>query len=852
MIKNTKNTKNTQKTLLISFVLLIFLYICMMFVQSRFMSMKSKETIRQVGEIYMSEVNRQMQQKFEAVTDIWLHEGEAIIQRTPPEEAVYGEELKKELAMSTDGRSFVSLELYSDSGNHEVIFGTPVTSENPLGVQRLLKEQNKWISGGRDSDGNKRVLFALDASYPMIGGETSSMMVLSLPMEELERVLVLDDDRSLATSMIIRADGTFIAQNGDIAEENYFDNLKENIEKLDKKESEDYVQELQKAIEDGENYTEQIRMEGETKHLYCIPLNGTDWYLISVMPYGALENAINDLGAARQLSLIGMIGVMLVAMIIVFVLYYQMTQEQLRRLEIAIKEAENANKAKSEFLSNMSHDIRTPINGIVGMTTIALANVRDTAKVQDCLKKITLSSRHLIGLINDVLDMSKIESGRISLNMDVISLRETMESIVNIVQPQIKSKDQHFDIFIRDIQTEMVCCDDVRLNQVLLNLLSNAIKFTGKGGAIRVYLSQEESPRGSEYVRCHFRVKDTGIGMSEEFQRKIFESFSREDRARKIEGTGLGMTITRYIVELMEGTIELTSQQGEGSEFHITVDLERAEEKLGDMILPPWNVLVVDNNQDMCESAAVQLKEIGIQAEWATSGEQALEMAKERFNKPEAYHIVLLDWKMPGMNGLETARELRKVMGEDLPILIISAYDWSDIEEEARQVGVMGFISKPLFKSNLYLELSKFNGAREEVEIQSEKQEINFENKRILLAEDNELNMEIAKELLEDIGFEVDWAEDGKMCTEMFAESAEGYYDAVLMDIRMPVMDGYAACEIIRSMERSDAELPIIAMTADAFSEDIQKSTEFGMNEHIAKPIDIDKLYQILVRYIKE
>lgn len=843
--------EKTKRKLLVSFIVLIFMCICIMFVQSHFMSKKSRETIGEVGELYMSEVNRQMQQKFEAVTDIWLHEGQAIIQRTPPEEAVYGEELKGELSMSTYGRSFESLELYSDSGTHEVIYGNPVTSENSLGVQRLLKEENKWISGGRDSEGNKMVLFALEVAYPMAGGETSSMMVLSLPMEELERVLVLDDNRSLAYSMIIRADGTFIAQGKEITEGNYFDRLGEMAEKLDGKMPEDYVRELQKAIEGGENYSVQIRTEGETKHLYCIPLNGTDWYLLSVMPYGALENAINDLGNARQVSLIGMICVMLTAMIFVFVLYYRMTQRQMKRLEIAIKEAEEANKAKSEFLSNMSHDIRTPVNGIVGMTTIALANVRNVAKVQDCLKKIALSSRHLIGLINDVLDMSKIESGKISLNMDVISLRETMESIVNIVQPQIKDKNQHFDVFIRDIETEMVCCDDVRLNQVLLNLLSNAIKFTGKGGTIHVYLSQEESPRGPEYVRCHLKVKDTGIGMSQEFQQKIFESFAREDRARKIEGTGLGMSITRYIVKMMEGTIELKSRQGEGTEFHITLDLERVEEKYEDMTLPPWNLLVVDNNQDMCESAAIQLNEIGVQAEWATSGEQALKMIEERLNKPEAYDVILLDWQMPGMNGVETARELRKMVGENLPILIISAYDWSDIEQEARQAGVMGFISKPLFKSNLYLELSKFAGERVQEAEEPEKQEIYFENKRILLAEDNELNMEIAKELLEDIGFEVDWAEDGKICTEMFADSDEGYYDAVLMDIRMPVMDGYAACEMIRSMDRSDAGLPIIAMTADAFSEDMKKSTEVGMNEHVAKPIDIDKLHQVLVRYIK-
>lgn len=843
-----KKTKE-QKKVIVSFIGMFFLCLCMVVIQSRFMSNRSQEVIGELGELYMEEMNRQIQQNFEGITKLWMREGQSIISKIPPEEFVYGEQWKSEMAKTVEVMSFSSMELYDASGEHEVIYGKPAKSENTTDIQKLLMEQNKWISGGRDEDGNKVILFALEASYPMADGKTSSMMVLSLPQEELEKALVLDDEKSLAHSMIIRADGSFIVQ-GDVEEDNYFDRLVNRTEAAYGKTPENYMQELQAAIADNENYMERIEIDGENKHLYCIPLKGTDWYLVSIMPYSILENTINDLGSARQSSLIGMIVFMLLMMTGVFIMYYQMTQRQMKELKIAKREAEDANKAKSEFLSSMSHDIRTPINGIVGMTAIALSNIHDVEKVQDCLKKITLSSRHLIGLINDVLDMSKIESGKISLNMDVFSLRETMDSIVNIVRPQVKDKGQHFDIFIRNIETEMVCCDSVRLNQVLLNLLSNAIKFTDKGGSINVYLNQEASPKGPEYVRCHFRVKDTGIGMSEEFQQKIFESFSREDQARKIEGTGLGMTITRYIVELMEGEIELRSRQGEGTEFHIILDLERGEEILGNMILPLWNILIVDNNLDLCKSAASQLEELGIKADWTVTGEQALMLVEDRLNKPDAYDIVLLDWRMPGMNGLETARELQKIAGEDLPILIISAYDWSDIKDEAQKVGVKGFISKPLFKSNLYLELSKFSGGRSET-VQPEETGCNFENKRILLAEDNELNMEIAKELLEEIGVEVDWAEDGKICTEMFAESEEGYYDAVLMDIRMPVMNGYTACETIRSMERRDADLPIIAMTADAFSEDKQRSIESGMNEHIAKPIDIDKLYQILEHYLK-
>ena len=348
-------------------------------------------------------------------------------------------------------------------------------------------------------------------------------------------------------------------------------------------------------------------------------------------------------------------------------------------------------------------------------------------------------------------------------------------------------------------------------------------------------------------------MKDNGIGMSPEFQRKIFETFSREDnKVQKIEGTGLGMAITKFIVGMMGGTIEVESEQGKGSEFHVTIDLERATIRDSGIVLPPWRLLVVDNNEDLCRSAASVLKEIGVQAEWVMSGREALQKIEENHRKNTDYEIVLLDWKMPDMNGLETTRGIRRIVGDDLPILIISAYDWSDIEEEARSAGAHGFISKPLFKSNLYLGLSRYveGMSDEEEQSQSAEKELDFGGLRILLAEDNDLNWEIAEDILTDVGFEVEWAENGQICVDKFEESEQGYYDAVLMDIRMPVMNGYDAAKAIRALDRPDARLPIIAMTADAFSEDIQRCLECGMNEHVAKPIDIEKLMRLLKRYL--
>ena len=542
----------------------------------------------------------------------------------------------------------------------------------------------------------------------------------------------------------------------------------------------------------------------------------------------------------------------LAILLIVFSKYFQVMREQMRELVTARQEAEHANKAKSEFLSNMSHDIRTPMNAIVGMTAIATANIDNIQQVQNCLKKISLSSKHLLGLINDVLDMSKIESGKMTLNIDMVSLRELMEGIVNIVQPQVRAKHQQFDVLIRDIIAENVCCDSVRLNQVLLNFLSNAVKFTPDGGTIAVSLYEEESVKGPNYVRVHLQVEDNGIGMAPEFKDKIFESFTREDNTRvhRTEGTGLGMAITKYIVDAMGGSIQVESEQGKGTRFHVVLDLEIADVPEADMILPPWKMLLVDDDKLLCESAASSLKSIGISADWTLDGESALQMVEEHYNKHDNYQVILLDGKLPGIDGIQTAQMIRERLGQDVPILLISAYDWGEIEEKAKAAGISGFISKPLFKSTLYYGLRPFAGEQIELVEQPEEHSADFTGKRILLAEDNELNWEIASELLSELGLELDWAENGQICVDMLQRSQSGYYSAVLMDIRMPVMTGYEATAAIRALDHPDANLPIIAMTADAFAEDIKKCLDCGMNAHVSKPIDIREVSRLLEKYI--
>ena len=848
MFKMTKRFFAVSGICLIALCSAVFVWI------GSYMNQKSEKAITEIGTIYMSEMSKQIHQKFDAIIDLKLSQAQGIVKRTPQEDVWYGDAMIQELALSAEIREFTYLALYTEDEQQQVIYGNPIRIVNPKEFSEILKDKSKRVTTGFDQNGDKVLILAIDAEYPMEENKKSSSLVVALPMSYLEKALLLDEETSMMYSHIIRKDGSFVIRSGKGFQEDYFIRIKELVSELNGKTPEDYAQELKDAMEKDENYSTLIMVNGIYQQLYCSSLPNSEWHLVAVMPYGILNDNISELSDIRQYAILEACGLILVGILIIFILYFRMSQQQLKELNEAKKEAVEANRAKSEFLSNMSHDIRTPMNGIVGMTAIAMSNINDNARVKDCLAKITLSSKHLLGLINDVLDMSKIESGKLTLNIHQISLREAIESIVNIVQPQIKEKSQHFDIFIQKIQTENVHCDSVRLNQVLINLLSNAIKFTPENGSIRVYLEQEASPLGENYVRCHFRVKDSGIGMTEEFQQKIFDKFAREQKEQvyKTEGTGLGMAITKYIIDTMGGTIELKSVPGEGSEFHIILDFEKAFTREEDMILPPWNVLVADNNKDLCQSAVFSLKEIGINAEWALDGKTAIEMVKNRHLEDNDYEIVLLDWKMPDMDGLQTMREIRRQVGDNIPILIISAYDWSDIEEEALEAGASGFISKPLFKSNLFLGLSSFMMKEDIEESQKNENSQTFTGKRILLAEDNDLNWEIAEDILSEAGFELERAENGQICVEKFQKSDISYFDVILMDIRMPVMSGYDAAKTIRAMkERTDVNLPIIAMTADAFSEDIQHSLECGMNEHISKPIDVDRLIQILKKYLK-
>lgn len=515
-------------------------------------------------------------------------------------------------------------------------------------------------------------------------------------------------------------------------------------------------------------------------------------------------------------------------------------EEQSRQLKRALELAEHASRAKTDFLSHMSHDIRTPMNAIIGMTDIAGDHLDDPVKLQDCLKKISLSSQHLLGLINDVLDMSRIESGNMTINKDSMLLSEFLENIVAIMQPVIKAKDQKFSIRLQNIQHEYLYSDSLRMRQILINILSNASKFTPECGSIDV--SVEELNGSSDKTSVfRFVVKDTGMGMKPEFVEHLFEPFSREKDSRvdKTEGSGLGMAITRKLVDLLKGEIEVQSRLGEGTTFTVTLPMQ-----IEDCPSVPCNysdlkVMLVDDDNIMCEHMAQTMLNIGIQVDYVNTGAESLERIGRAHDLGEDYDAVFLDWKMPYMDGPATARNIRSKVGSRTPILIVSAYDWSDIETEAMAAGVNGFVSKPLFVSTLCRALRQYvlhEKVRDSGQNRTNISE--FAGRHFLLVEDNELNREIAQELLASSGAVVDCAVHGASGVEMFSQSAPGYYDLILMDIQMPVMSGYEAAQKIRKLPRKDAQsIPILAMTADAFAEDILRAREAGMNGHLAKPL---------------
>ena len=529
--------------------------------------------------------------------------------------------------------------------------------------------------------------------------------------------------------------------------------------------------------------------------------------------------------------------------------------ESHKALKEAYQTAENASRAKTDFLSNMSHDIRTPMNAIIGLTAIAGANIENQDKVIECLGKITKSSRHLLGLINEVLDMARIESGKMSLAEEDFNLSELVDNLVTLTKPGIDEHRHNFEVHIEHIEHEAVCGDSLRIQQVFVNLMSNAVKYTPDGG--NIIFSIKEKPNGFSELGCYeFSIEDNGIGMTPEYQKIMFEPFSRADdhRTTKVQGTGLGMAIARNIINLMNGNITVDSTLNKGTKITVTIYLklqESRKEQEKELINLP--VLVVDDDKTCCESTVATLKDIGIEGEWVLTGKEAVERCYARHEMNSDYFAVILDWKMPEMDGIETARKIRERVGKEVTIIILTSFEFSDIEEDARAAGVDAFIAKPLFRSRLTAALRQFTSEKKEKNARDYLEEfskVDYTGKKILIVEDNELNREIAVEILAMTGAEIDVAENGKIAVEKVMNAPENEYDLAFMDIQMPIMNGYEATAAIRSLPGARGKVPIIAMTANAFAEDVQLAKNTGMNEHIAKPLDMNKLNDVLKQWL--
>ena len=670
--------------------------------------------------------------------------------------------------------------------------------------------------------------------------DRDAILLRIIPISELEKKWVFPQTEfGNAELAMIDADGDYILKGYSFKNSNFFE-FYNSYNKTDP-ESE---KQLFERITSSTGTASMINSHGQECILSFVPVDATSgWTLLGFVP-------ATDLHVDKEDWLL--FGVVSVGLLILFLcdLAYMLFLN--KRLQVTAREAESANKAKTDFLSTMSHDIRTPMNAIIGLTTIAEKNLGDVESTEESLRKISLASNHLLTLINDILDISKVESGKLKLSPLTFSIVETVENLVNISQPMIKEKNLEFSFHINQMEKEYLYTDQLRLNQVYINILSNAIKYTEPGGRISVDLFEEKSPTPG-CIRLIYVVADTGIGMSKEFIETMYQPFSRQvdSRVNSIQGTGLGLAITKQMVELMGGSIECQSEQGEGTTFTVVLDIPVADRQREDMKLDPVDVLIVDDDEVMLETSADTLESLGASVEQAQSGTEALDMIEKKHISGKDYDVVIVDWKMPEIDGLETINRIRSEIDTNIPVLLISAYDWSDIEDKAKEAGAIGFVSKPLFRSTLYDKINSLIG-KESKSVEPEDDYSDLQGMNILVAEDNDINWEIISAMLSMFGINTTRAENGRVCVDMISEAEKGSYELIFMDVQMPEMNGLDATRTIRKLEDSWASsIPIVAMTADAFSENVTECLNAGMNGHIAKPVDI-KLVIKEIRRIRE
>ena len=710
-------------------------------------------------------------------------------------------------------------------------------------IQDIGKSINITRAYTNPVNGEQSIAFCnfISLHDPETGDLRNAILLRVLPLSELEQKWVFpQEELESAELSMIDTDGDYIIKGHSFKNSNFFEFYR-SYNTLDPSSA----QELFKKITSSTGSFIMRNSRGEECILAYTPVDSTGgWTLLSFMP-------MTDLNVNTENWML--IGFVSAGLLILFVFDMAVVLSFNNRLQSAAREAAAASKAKTDFLSTMSHDIRTPMNAIIGLTTIAEKNLGDTVSVGENLKKISMASNHLLTLINDILDISKVESGKLNLSPLTFSIVETVENLVNMSQPMIKEKNIEFNFHIGRMEKEYFYADQLRLNQIYINLLSNAIKYTEPGGRVSVDIYEEDSQKPG-CVRLTYRVSDTGIGMSPEFMKTLYQPFTRQtdSRVNSIQGTGLGLAITKQMVDLMGGTIDCQSEQGKGTTFTVILDLPAADRQREDMVLDPMDVLIVDDDEILLDTAVDTLESLGVTADHASSGLEALGMIKHRHQMGRDYSIVILDWKMPDLDGIETIHRIRSEAGSSTPILLVSAYDWSDIEDRAKEAGANGFVSKPLFRSKLYDKINSLLGT-EIKSVEPENDYSDLEGMNILIAEDNDINWEIISAMLGMFGITTERAENGRICVEKMRQAAtKGSYELIFMDIQMPEMNGLEATKNIRALDDPWASsIPIIAMTADAFSENVTECLNAGMNGHIAKPIDI-KIVIKEIRRIKE
>lgn len=669
----------------------------------------------------------------------------------------------------------------------------------------------------------------------------AAVLLRVVPISELEQKWVFPQEEFVNAELsMIDANGDYILKGNNFKNSSFFEFYKSYnpTEPASSKE-------LFDTITSSTGSVSMFNSRGQECILAYTPVTAAArWTLLGFVP-------AQDLHEANENWLL--IGVVSAGLLILFLCDLFFMIHINKKLKVTAREAEHANKAKTDFLSTMSHDIRTPMNAIIGLTALAEKDLGDVESTKESLRKISLASNHLLTLINDILDISKVESGKLKLSPQSFSIAETVENLVNISQPMIKEKKIIFSFHIDKMEKEYLYTDQLRLNQIYINILSNAIKYTEPGGRVSVDMSEEESSIPG-CVRLTYVVADSGIGMSPEFMQTMYQPFSRQtdSRVNSIEGTGLGLAITKQMVDLMGGRIDCQSEQGKGTTFTVTLDIPEADKQLDDIQLDQVDALIVDDDEIVLQTMVSEFQSLGSAAEIAHSGKEALEMLTRKHESGKDYTLVILDWKMPDMDGIETIRRIRTEISGDIPILLTSAYDWSDIEDLAKDAGADGFISKPIFRSALYKKINSILGT-ESVSVEPEDDYSDLKGLNILVAEDIEINWMIISGMLSMIGITSEQAENGRVCVEKMRTAADGTYDLIFMDVQMPEMNGLDAARAIRQLENPRAaSIPIVAMTAEAFSENVTECLDAGMNGHIAKPIDIKLVIKEIRRIIKE